>query len=248
MRSRIRISALMAMLFVSTACAGDPRSEAPVMSSTDDMTASASISGDSAAELDVALVRVMNAAPGARELYVRTDDRATLPTVAFQQVSEYSRMKDNWAEFEFATTPTGVWDAFDHESELLVSGLRYTVMVLPGENGIGLDTHVLRDETPMDASKAIVRLVHAAAGADDVDLFVGPSAEALFDDMDRGDESGYQAMEPMVADVELRHDDGRVLARVAGMSFAAGTAYTLVATNTGTGGVELFWVKDALEY
>lgn len=237
----------LALLTMLSACVGDARSDEPVVSSTNGAKASASISGDSAAELDVALVRVLNAAPGARSLYLRSEDMSALPSVPFQSVSEYSRVSESWVEFEFAAVPTGVWDSFNSETELLVPGFRYTAVVLPDEGGVGFDTHVIRDETPMNPEKAIVRLLHAAANTGELDLYLGEADDEFIDDLEHGDESPYLVVDPTIIDVELRDNNGQLLASLPAMNFAAGAAYTLVATYSGFGKIELFWVRDAIQ-
>ncbi len=240
------IAGAVALAGMLAGCAGDQQSESAVESSGAGLEASVSISGDSADALDVALLRVVNAAPGVASMSIRADSVSMLPNVSYKAASAYERLPDGWRQMEASDGATNQWGILDANNEMLVAGHRYSMFVLPGEDGTGYDTRIVRDDVPEDREHALVRVVHAAKGVDEVTLFAGAREDALVDDVGMADDSDYESVDPFSGNLEIRTDDGRVLATLNAVQLSGGSAYTIVLTTSRTGSAEAFWIRDAL--
>lgn len=243
--ARVAIGATL-LLALGTACAGDPQSEQPIDSSADGLAASVSMSGDSADALGVAMVRVVNAAPGAPELSLRADSATIVSAVGYESASAYRTVDDTWINFQATTAGRNNWQTLDTNREMLVSGHRYSIIVLPSSEGNGFDTRVVRDDVPRDNAKAIVRLVHAAVGVGAVSLGMTGDDDTLFDSVDLGDEAGFEAIDPTSKVMLVKNEDGKTIATLSNTNFEAGVAYTLVLSLDASGSPHVFVIRDAV--
>ncbi len=239
---RTPIVVLGAALFV--ACGGDAQTEGEVTTEMADGTVATSMSGDAADEREVALLRVVNAAPDIDQLRIRGDNMQQLPAVDYQKVSEYQTIDNNWNRFEVSGTVDGTYGPLETNRAMMVDGFRYTMVVLRDEDGGELSTRILRDEISADNSKAHVRVIHAARGTDEINV-VAQGGETLFDDLEYGNEGGFEDVDPWTGTLEFRTEDGdRQLLTLPNVMLEAGTSYTIVLTRKGAAGVEAFWFSD----
>ncbi len=243
----IRTPLLVAAAVLLAACGRDAQTEGDVTTTTSDGALAMSMSGDSADQRGVALVRVVNTVPDASELTVRADEAHALPGVGYKEVSEYQSIDNNWVRFQVSGSPTDPYAPLETNREMLTDGYRYTMVVLRDENGTGYRTRVLRDEIPApDATRAHVRVIHAASGVNELNV-VAQGSETLFDGVNYSSEAGFKQVAPWSGTLEFRTQDGnRRLLTLPNVDLQAGSAYTIVVTNKAAGGdIEAFWFSDA---
>lgn len=240
----IRTPVLLLGAVLVAACSNDAQTDREVVTSMADGTVATSISGDSADERGVALVRVVNAVPDMQSIVVRGDNLLELPAVEYQKVSPYTNIDQNWTRFEVSGASGGAYAPIETNREMLTDGRRYTMFVLREDDGAGLNTRVLRDEISSDSSKAHVRILHAARGTDEINI-IARGGETLFDDINYGEEAGYEDIEPWTGTLEFRSEEGnRQLLSLPNINFQAGTSYTIVVTRKGAGTLAAFWFAD----
>jgi hypothetical protein len=90
MNNRMNLSLFLAtaVLFLAAACSSEPKQTQPVVSKTDSGTSTAAPAKE-VAQRNNALVRVINAAPGATAVDVFADDQKSFQAVSFRQVTPY---------------------------------------------------------------------------------------------------------------------------------------------------------------
>ncbi len=240
----IRTPVILLGAVFAAACSPDAQTESEVTTSMADGTVATSISGDSADARGVALVRVVNAVPDARSVTVRADDMRSMPAVDYKKVTPYTNIDANWARFEVSGGTAGTYAPLETNREVMADGHRYTMVVLREEDGAELKTRVLRDEISSDASKAHVRVIHAARGIDEVNV-VAQGGETIFDGINYSNEGGFKDFDPWTGTLEFRTEDGnRRIATLSDVNFKAGTSYTVVLTRKDAKTVEAFWFSD----
>lgn len=240
----IRTPVLLLGAVLLTACNKDAQTEGEVATAMADGSIDTSMSGDAADQRGLALVRVVNAAPDARQLTIRGDNMQSLPAVEYQTVSQYQSIDKNWNTFEVSGTTDGTYAPLETNRELLTDGYRYTMVVLREEDGGALKTRILRDEISSDNSKAHVRVIHAARGTDEIDV-VAQGGETLFDGINYSSEAGFKDVTPWSGTLEFRTEDGnRSLLTLPNVNLQAGMSYTIVVARKNASTVEAFWFTD----
>lgn len=240
----IRTPVLLLSAVLVTACGNDTQTDREVVTSMADGTVGTSMSGDSADERGVALVRIVNAVPDMQRVVVRGDNMLEMPSVEYQKVSPYTTIDQNWTRFEVSGDPGGAYAPIETNRELLTDGRRYTMLILREDDGAGLNTRVLRDDISSDSSRAHVRIVHAARGTDGINI-VARGGETLFDGINYGSDGNYEDLAPWSGTLEFRSTDGnRQLLSLPNIDFQAGTSYTIVVTRQGAGALAAFWFAD----
>lgn len=240
----IRTPVILLGAVFAAACSPDAQTEDEVTTSMADGTVATSISGDSADARGVALVRVVNAVPDMQTVTVRADDMRSMPAVEYQTVTPYTNIDANWARFEVSGGPGGTYAPLETNREVMADGHRYTMVVLREEDGAELKTRVLRDEISDDATKAHVRVIHAARGIDEINV-VAQGGEEIFDGVNYSNEAGFEDIDPWSGTLEFRTEDGnRRIATLPNVNLQAGTSYTIVLTRKDANTVEAFWFSD----
>jgi hypothetical protein len=219
----LSFAATVALLF---GCRG-AQTDDPVVTRSDDGK-STSPSGDAAAKRGTSLVRFVNALPGNGDLTIAADDRSLFAGVGFKSVTEYREIGDNTATFELRSD--GTTNPLARNNEVMADGHRYTIIALSDDRG-GATLRILRDELVTDSNKARVRVIHAVAGMDELDVTVQGNREPLFDDINHAMEAGFKDVDPMTATFEIRQDDrAATLVTLPSMQLAGGRAYTIIVT------------------
>lgn len=240
----IRTPVILLGAVFAAACSPDAQTENEVTTSMADGTVGTSISGDSADARGVALVRVVNAVPDMQTVTVRADDMRSMPAVDYKTVTPYTNIDANWARFEVSGGPGGTYAPLETNREVMADGHRYTMIVLREEDGAELKTRIFRDEISNDASKAHVRVIHAARGIDEVNV-VAQGGETIFDGINYSNEGGFEDIDPWTGTLEFRTEDGnRRIATLSNVNLMAGTSYTVVLTRKDANTVEAFWFSD----
>lgn len=243
---RARVPAALALFTVVSlaACRDTAQTDAVVDTNTAAGTLPPSMSADSAASRDVALVRVVNAVPASPTLRVRADDQRMMPAVGFQKVSDYVTIDRTWTTFEAGDSASTAFVPLTTDNTLLIDGRRYTLVVLRAENGTGYETRVLTDAIQNVAGRTRLRVVHAAPGAGEIQLRTR-GGETLFKSVKYGADEDFSEFAPMSGILDIRTGDGRsVLYSTAPLMLDAGKSYTLVVTRSAAGALGAFWFED----
>jgi len=233
-----------AALIATQACAKESQTDKPVETKTADGQLSASISGDSADKRGVALVRVVNASSTSKDLQVRADDQRMFPAVKFKQVSPYTSIDQTWATFQVGDSSTSAFAPLNTNREILTDGHRYTLIVLRSEDGTAYETKVIKDAIENEVGKARLRVINAAPGVGEVQVYQR-SGEKVFGDVDYGDDDGFKSLAPWTGMLDIKSkDDKTTLYSTKAMTLEAGKSYTVVLTRSANGKVEAFWFED----
>jgi hypothetical protein len=230
----------------AAACTGkDVQTDDSVATATSEGAMSSSISGDSADKRGVALVRVVNAAPAASSLSVRSDEMRQFGAVSYMDVTPYKPIDGTWVAFEVTGSAGGTYVPLTTNREMLTDGHRYTLVVMPTSDGASFETRILRDEISDDPARAQLRVIHAVPGVDEIDV-VKRGGDEIFGDVNYSVEAGFKALEPWRGTIEIRNaDGGKVLSTVPDAYLEGGKSYTVVVTKKANGSYDAFWFQDS---
>jgi hypothetical protein len=210
------LSALAVSAFLVTGCNKESNQTAPVASQSGGSSSTAPESGKAANENDQALVRVISAAPDAPAVEVMADKNPVFTRVEYKDVTPYKALPANFDDF--AVKPAGQDTAapLAENSESIMSGRHYTLVIFPdapaakvdekraeGEKTLALDV-IADDLRPPSTGRARVRVINAAAGTDDIEVFLRGQKDALFDDVDFKEAIAYKEVDPVKTTIEWR--------------------------------------------
>jgi hypothetical protein len=239
-----RSTGLLAVVALLAGCR-DAQTEKEVMTRSATGEAAVSMSGDSADKRGVALVRVVNAVPNAPQLIVRADPTHALAPAEYKKVTAYQPIDRNWVTFEVSTTSDSAFEPLATNRELLTDGHRYTIVVLR-DSARNFETRVLRDEISDDTANAMLRVIHAARGVNEVNLVRRGVEGTYLEGVNHAMEAGYRAVDPWSGTLEIRSEDGnRLLLTIPNLILQAGKSYTIVLTRDAAGKLESFRFDDS---
>lgn len=229
-------------LLLALACTGTKTDE-PVVSTAGGKT-EVSEAGTSVARRGKSLVRLINAMPGDRTIDLSGDDRTVFYDVGYRTVTPYTEIGDNVVQFRLR--PGGIDSVWADNTETLINGNRYTIVVLPTREG-GARIVVLTDEVVTDTGKARLRVVNAAAPHADLDVGIEGRTELVFDDLTYGTAAGFKNVDPAGAVIVVRQDEPPVTAlKMPRLRLEAGKSYTIVIAGDKAGALQAITVTDAL--
>ena len=248
MRRPINLGLLMVALLLMAACSSEPKQTQPVTSKTDAGTSTAPPAKD-VKQRDNALVRVINAVPGATSFDVFADDQKVFEGVSFKSVTPYKELSENRHTFRVRQAGQDNAQAVAENSEGLSGGKHYTIVVMPGTNDKAT-LYVLNDNiTPPPAEKAEVRLIHASPDAGEVDVVDKQGNKKLFSGVNFEKETSYMDIEPAKTTLEVRPEgQDKALLTVPNVNFEKGKFYTIVVAGhaKGTPKLQAMMVEDQL--
>jgi Domain of unknown function (DUF4397) len=191
--------------------------------------------GEAADKRDVALVRVVHAVPGT-EVDVLADNNPIATGVSYGKATPYKELPadaDN-----FAIRPADKPDAapLAENSEMITGGNHYTLVAFPAKGDEKPALQVVTDNIEQPAEgKARVRVINASPDADTVDIHAKGADDALFDDVDFKEATGYENVDPAHTAIEVRAVDGkRIIARPT-IDIDPGKSYTIIVTGNRSG-------------
>jgi len=200
--------------------------------------------GDSAENRGTSLVRVVDAVPGSG-LVVRADRDAPFDNVDYKTVTPYREIRGNIVRFavfprsgsarkhDSTMTSSAASDsgAIASNTETMSDGERYTIFLMPKDEGDGVTMRVVNDRLERDSAKAQIRFVNAAPRAGELDLTMQGQKDPIFDNVNYKSEAGFKSVDPERGlPLTVRRDDGRTtLASVRGIKqLKSGKSYTVV--------------------
>jgi len=229
-------------LLLALACTGT-KTEEPVVSTAGGKS-DVSEAGVSAARRGKSLVRLVNAVPGDRSIDLSGDDRTVFFDVGYKTVTPYTEIGDNVVKFRLR--PGGTDSIWADNTETLINGNRYTVVVLPTREG-GARIVVLTDEVVTDTGKARLRVVNAAAPYGDVDIAFEGRNDPVFDDLAYGSAAGFKDVDPASAVIVIRQDEPPMTAlKLQRLRLDAGKSYTIVIAGDKAGALQAITVTDVI--
>jgi hypothetical protein len=211
-----------------------------------------SAAGDVAEDRGTSLVRVVHALGTHSAVTIRVDDStAAFENVSFKTVTPYREQRGNTVKFvlfDAARVPAAgatpndadsahmVGDSGDANdglatnNEMMQDGERYTVFVMPSDDGTGARMRVVRDAPDTDDGKARIRFVNAVPLGGELDLRATNQEDAIFDDVNYGNEAGYKDIDPRAnVTLTVRGDKTSATSVRDLKRIDAGKSYTVVA-------------------
>ena len=239
---------LIAVLFLAAACSKESKQTQSVVSKTDSGTSTAPPANE-VGKRNNALVRVINAVPGATAIDVFADDQKVFETVSFKGVSPYKELSDTNHIFRVRQAGKDSEQAVAENSENLAGGRHYTILVAPGTNDKTTISVINDNITEPPANKAQVRVIHASPDAGEVDIVDKAGNKKLFSGINFEKQTGYTAVDPMNTTLEVRPEgqDKSVLT-VPNANLQKGKYYTIVVTGhaKGTPKLQALMIEDQL--
>ena len=230
-------------LLLALACTGT-KTEEPVVSTAGGKT-EVSEAGTSVARRGKSLVRLVNAMPGDRTIDLSGDDRTVFFDVGYKTVTPYTEIGDNVVHFRLR--PGGTDSVWADNTETLINGNRYTIVVLPTKEAGGARIMVLTDEVVTDTGRARLRVVNAAAPHGDLDVGIEGRTEPVFDDLAYGAAAGFKDVDPAGAVIVVRQNEPPLTAlKMPRLRLEAGKSYTIVIAGDKAGALQAITVTDAL--
>jgi hypothetical protein len=188
-----------------TGCNKESNQTTPVASESGGAASKAPESGATANKNDQALVRVIGAADVA-PLEVSADQNAIFSGVAYKEVTPYKAVPANFDDFAVKSEGQDAAQPLAENSESIVSGRHYTLVIFPDADPVKrVALNVIADDLqPASAGKARVRVINAAAGTDDIEVFLRGQKDALFNDVDFKEAIAYKEVDPVKTTLEWR--------------------------------------------
>jgi hypothetical protein len=197
-------------------------------------------------EREMALIRVVNAVPGA-QVTIWAGDSSAFQGVEYKKATEYREIADD--RFNFSIRAAGPEsEALAENRENLEDGGHYTVVALPADGDpADRNLRVLNDDLkPVDPAKARVRFINGIPGNNDVDVFLRGREDAIFDGVNFNTEAGWNEIEPGSGTLVVRPDGkSSTLASLPSVKLEGGKSYTFVlAGKVGKG--EIIRIEDVV--
>lgn len=194
-------------------CSKESNQTQPAQSQSEAGASKAPESSAAAKERNEALVRVVNAVPDAPPIAVTAEKEAAFTDVKPKEVTPYKPIPANASAFAIKPATQETAQPLAENSESIMSGRHYTLVVFPGANTapktaepdqkVSLDV-IADDLVPPSPGKARVRVINAAVGTDDVAVHLQGQDDALFSDVDFKEAVAYKDVDPMKTRMELR--------------------------------------------
>jgi Domain of unknown function (DUF4397) len=185
---------------------------------------------DSAEARGHSMVRVVNAVQGGKEVAVQMGEITLFADVKPGSVTDYREVTNNLATFSVRDSTTGDGRMVDTNDQLLVDGNRYTIFLIAEDVSKSV-LRIVGDDVIPDSGKARIRVLHAAAGAPDVDISMVGARDALFTGVEFKDLDGFEDVDPAKVTLEVRaRGRSTVLLRIPDVDLRRGTSTTIVLT------------------
>jgi uncharacterized protein DUF4397 len=212
-------------VFLAAGCNKDHETGA-VTSKTSEGTSNAA-SSDSLDARGLALVRVVNAIPGAAAAVIYAGDSAAFSGVGYKSATEFRQIPDDRFDFKLGSRDNPLAE----NRENLSGGGHYTIVAMPDAGGADKrNLRVLDDDLkPVPADKARVRVINAVPGDLEISVYVRGRQDPLFDGVNFKSEAGWSEIDPIAGTLEIRPQGKKnVLVSQPNVKFEGGKSYTFV--------------------
>ena len=271
MNKQINLGLILAALLLTVACTNEPKQTLSLTSRTDAGTSTAPPAKE-VAQRGNALVRVINAVPGATSFDVFADDQKVFEEVSFRSVTPYKELSDDRHTFHVRqsgqdSAPVTAADIADgapfrwnqpgrdsaqpaaENSESLSGGKHYTIVVMSDANDKTTVSVISDNIAPPPADKAQVRVIHASPDVGEVDIVDKQGNKKLFSGINFERETSYMDVDPSKTTLEVRPEgQEKAVLTVPNANFEKGKLYTIVVTGhaKGTPNLQALMVEDQL--
>jgi hypothetical protein len=183
-----------------------------------------------------ALVRVINADPGAMAVDVFADNQKAFEAVSFKTVTPYKEISDTRHTLRVRLAGKDNEQPIAENSEGLTGGRHYTVLIMPGTNDKTTVSVISDNIAAPPADKAQVHVIHASPDVGEVDIVDKSANKKLFSGVNSERETSYMAVDPMKTTLEIRPEgQEKSVLTVPEVNFEKGKYYTIVVTGHSKG-------------
>lgn len=211
-------------------------------------------SSAAADDRDQALVRVIHAVPGSGAVDVYIADKKAFDSVGYKTVTPYKGVPAN--EDNFAARPAGQDRGLPiaENSEGILSGRYYTLVVFPSRDGNGASLQVFTDDPlPSSSGKASFRVINAAPDVDEVSVAPqGREHDAWVEGLNFETVSAYKDVDPGTVTLDVKADTDRtersLLKTAPVVTLTPKDVYTVVIAGRsgGASNLEALVIKDTV--
>jgi hypothetical protein len=199
-------SAVAVSLVLTVGCSRESSLKQPVQTQSEAGASTAPASGEAADSRGQALVRVVNTAVDATPISVMADKETAFSEVEYKEVTPYKAIPAIAEAFEVKPAAAETAEPLAANSETIMAGRHYTLVVFPEPNGekkVSLDV-IADDLVPPSDGKARIRVISAAEGTDDLAIHLRGEDGALFNDIDFKEAISYKEVAPANTTLEVR--------------------------------------------
>ena len=185
--------------------------------------------GKAIAKQNKALVRFLNADPGATRYDLWFDSSKTYTNVKYQRLTPYDELPATRGEFRLRASGWDDTEPVAAQPARLDSGKRYTVVALRDADGnMALD--VITDNlTPPSTGKAKVRVINATPNFGEMDVIRKNDNTVLFKDLNVDRATDYKDVSAATTTLAIREKgQNRPSLVISNINLQAGKMYTLV--------------------
>lgn len=220
----ITVVAISAAIALSSACANKTTQQpSETKAGPRESTAPA---GTEAKQAEKALVRFANATRTPKDLYF--GDSAAFRQTGFKTVTPYQELPAERHDFKLMAAGNPA-EVLATNSEGLTAGKHYTILAVDQKDGKPALNAINDDLAPPTAGKAKVRVINAAPGLDDLDLYAANQKNALISGAGFNHATDYKDVEPTTTQLMVRHGTSkRGEAVLKNLRLEAGKLYTLL--------------------
>ena len=161
------LGALVSALFFTASCR--PKTTESSVTTTSEGQLTEALPGKTAAALDTALVRFINADPAGKPLDVVTGKDVLFSAIAYKSITEYRLMPRGVTQFKLRSA--GATEDMSSTRRELFPGRHYTLVALPDKKGPASLTSLSDNLGLLEPGQARVRLINGTSDVDDLDLF-----------------------------------------------------------------------------
>ena len=211
-------------------------------------------SSAAADDRDHALVRVIHVIPGSGAVDVYIADKKAFDSVAYKTVTPYKEVPANEDDFTARLAGQDAGTPLAENSEGILSGRYYTLVVFPSRDGKGASLQVFTDDPlPSNNGKASFRVINAAPDVDEVSVAPeGRQQDAWVRGLNFETVSAYKEVEPGTVTLDVKADTDRtersLLKTAPIVTLTPTDVYTVVIAgrSNGANALEALVIKDTV--
>jgi len=218
---------LASALFVSVALCACRNSDATIKTTSSGETNS-SPSAVTTEARGTAMVRFVNTVDGIRFASLRFNDVVLFDSVKAASVTDYREVDQRMAHLSAHGVGMADTSALADVNRVMEDGTRYSAFLV-NENMTTYRLRIVQDDVIPDSGKARVRVMHAAAGAPNVDIRAVNGTENLLSNIGFANDGDFKDIEPASLSLQVREKGtAKVLLTIPTMQLQRGTATTVV--------------------